>query len=72
MKRLALVAAIFAVAACSSKAKPAADTGAAMKEATPAPAMSDSSAMKSDTGMKMDSTMKKDTSMKAMDSKKKK
>lgn len=70
MKRLALIAAMFAIAACSSQAKPAADTGAAMKEAAPAPAMSDSSAMKSDTGMKMDST-KKDTSMKAMDTKKK-
>ncbi len=68
MKRLALIAAMFAVAACSSQAKPAADTGAAMKQA--APAMSDSSAMKADTGMKMDST-NKDTSMKAMDTKKK-
>lgn len=74
MKRLALVAAVVAVAACSSSQKPAADTSNAMK-AAPAPAMADSSAMKTDstkkdtTAMKADST-KKDTSMKGMDMKK--
>jgi hypothetical protein len=47
MKRLALVAAVFALAACAKKDEtPAADTSAAM---TPAPAVTD-------TGMKMDST----------------
>lgn len=71
MKRLALIAAVFAVAACSSQSKPAAESGNAMKAAAPA---MDSSAMKmdstkADTGMKMDST-KKDTSKKAMDTKK--
>ncbi len=64
MKRLALVAAVFAVAACSSQSKPAADTSAAM---APAPAM----APATDTGaMKMDTT-KKDTSAKKMDTTKK-
>jgi hypothetical protein len=84
MKRLALVAAVFAVAACSSGAKPAADTGSAMKAAAPA---ADTSAMKMDTTKKdstttttttttsttttkMDTT-KKDTTKKAMDTKKK-
>jgi hypothetical protein len=68
MKRLALVAAVFAVAACSQKAKPAADTGAAMAPAA-APAATDTSAAKTDTtkkdttAMKMDTT-KKDTSKK--------
>ncbi|HEX8724117.1 MAG TPA: hypothetical protein VF737_01855 [Gemmatimonadaceae bacterium] len=63
MKRLALIAAMFAVAACSKQAQPAADTSAAMKPA-PAAAAPDTSAMKADTGMKMDTT-KKDTTKKA-------
>lgn len=47
MKRLALVAAVFALAACAKKDEtPAADTSAAM---APAPAVTD-------TGMKMDTT----------------
>jgi hypothetical protein len=47
MKRLALVAAVFALAACAKKDEtPAADTSAAM---APAPAVVD-------TGMKMDTT----------------
>ena len=47
MKRLALVAAVFALAACAKKDEtPAADTSAAM---APAPAVSD-------TGMAMSST----------------
>lgn len=52
MKRIALVAAVVALAACSPKDEPAVvDTGAAM---APAPAMMD-------TGMKMDSAMMMDT-----------
>lgn len=60
MKRLALVAAVFALAACAKKDEtPVADTSAAM---APAPAVMD-------TGMKMDSmaassTMMKDTTKK--------
>ncbi|MDQ6718365.1 MAG: hypothetical protein M3Z17_08485 [Gemmatimonadota bacterium] len=47
MKRLALVAAVFALAACAKKDEtPAADTSAAM---APAPAVTD-------TAMKMDTT----------------
>lgn len=54
MKRLALVAAVFALAACAKKDEtPAADTSAAM---APAPAVTD-------TGMKMDSTAMSSTSM---------
>ena len=60
MKRLALIAAMFAVAACSKQAQPAADTSAAMKPA-PAAAAPDTSAMKADTGMKMDTTKKDST-----------
>lgn len=46
MKRLALVAAVFALAACAKKDEAVVDTSAAM---APAPAVMD-------TGMKMDST----------------
>jgi hypothetical protein len=64
MKRLALVAAVLALAACKTKEEaPPADTTAAPAMA-PAPAADsmkkDSAMMKMDTGMKMDS-MKKDT-----------
>jgi hypothetical protein len=53
MKRIALVAAVLALAACTKKDEAAVDTGAAM---APAPAM--------DTGMRMmDSTMMKDSMM---------
>ncbi len=53
MKRIALVAAILALAACTKKEETPVDTGAAM---APAPAM--------DTGMKMmDSTAMKDSMM---------
>lgn len=56
MKRLALVAAVLVIAACSTKETPKADTAAAMM--APAPAMSD-------TGMKMDSAAARmDTAMK--------
>ena len=56
MKRIALVAAILALAACTKKEETPVDTGAAM---APAPAAMD-------TGMKMapDSTMIKDSLMK--------
>ncbi len=59
MKRLALVAAVFALAACAKKDETPVDTSAAM---APAPAVTD-------TGMKMDSmamssTMMKDTTKK--------
>ncbi len=54
MKRIALVAAILALAACAKKDEAAVDTGAAM---APAPAAMD-------TGMKMmDPTMMKDSMM---------
>jgi len=54
MKRIALVAAILALAACAKKDEAAVDTGAAM---APAPAAMD-------TGMRMmDSTMMKDSMM---------
>ena len=55
MKRLALVAAVLALAACNTKEETPLDTAAAPAMA-PAPA--------TDTTMKMDSTMKMDTSMK--------
>jgi uncharacterized lipoprotein YajG len=55
MKRIALVAAVLVLAACSKKDNAAVDTGAAM---APAPAAMD-------TGMKvMDSTMMKDSIVK--------
>ncbi|HVF39348.1 MAG TPA: hypothetical protein VM939_05560 [Gemmatimonadaceae bacterium] len=62
MKRIALVAAVLALAACSPKADEAAvDTGAAM---APAPAAMD-------TGMKMmDTTMMKDSAAMADTTKK--
>ena len=55
MKRIALVVAVLALAACTKKDEAPVDTGAAM---APAPAAMD-------TGMKMmDSTMMKDSMMK--------
>ena len=57
MKRLALVAAVLVIAACSTKETPKADTAAPAM--APAPAMTD-------TGMKMDSAAAKiDTTKKA-------
>jgi uncharacterized lipoprotein YajG len=64
MKRLTLVAAVFALAACSTKEQAPADTAAA-PAMTPAPAATDSAAMPMDTTMKMDSTMKTDSAHKA-------
>ena len=58
MKRLALVAAVLALAACKTENKPAADTAAAPAMA-PAPV---DTGMKMDTAaIKMDTTMKTDT-----------
>ncbi len=54
MKRIALVAAFLALAACAKKEETPVDTGAAM---APAPAAMD-------TGMKMPDTTMKDTTMK--------
>ena len=57
MKRLALVAAVFVLAACSTKEQtPAADTSAAAMTPAPAPAPATDSA-----AMPMDTTMKTDT-----------
>ena len=65
MKRLALVAAVFALAACSTKEQaPAADT--TTPAMTPAPA-----ATPADSGMKMDSTMKHDSTAMPADTTKK-
>ena len=61
MKRLALVAAVLALAACKTKEETPVDTAAAPAMA-PAPAAD--TTMKMDTAMKMDTTMKKDTTTK--------
>ncbi len=64
MKRIAIVAAILALAACTKKDEAPVDTGAAM---APAPAAMDTGAMMApmDTGMKMmDSAMMKDSTKK--------
>ena len=64
MKRLALVAAVLTLAACTTKeTKNETTDSAAVMAPAPAPAMSD-------TGMKKDSTMMHDSTMK-MDSTKK-
>jgi hypothetical protein len=62
MKRLALVAAVLAVAACSSQSKPAADTSAPAMAPAAAPAATDTT--KKDTSMAKMDTTKKDTAMK--------
>jgi len=63
MKRLAFVAAVFAVAACSKSEQATKDTTPAMAPA-PAPAAAPDTGMKmGDTTKKMDST-KKDTTKK--------
>ena len=68
MKRLALVAAVLAVAACTTKKEePATDTAAPAM--APAPATTDTG-MKMDTTMKTDSAMKHDSAMKADSAKK--
>jgi len=66
MKRLALFAAVLAVAACSTKEAPKTDTAAPAMAPAPAPAAAD-------TGMKMDSAaMKMDTAAAKMDTASKK
>lgn len=60
MKRLALVAAVLALAACKTKEEAPADTTASPAMA-PMPA---ADSMKKDSGMMMDSSMKMDTGMK--------
>jgi hypothetical protein len=58
MKRLALVAAVLVIAACSTKETPKADTAAPAM--APAPAMADTAAMKMDSAAaKMDTAAKK-------------
>jgi hypothetical protein len=61
MKRLALTAAVLALAACSGSKTETVDTAAlAAPATTPAPATMDSAAMKMDSAaMKMDSTAMK-------------
>jgi uncharacterized lipoprotein YajG len=65
MKRLALVAAVLVLAACSTQEKPAADTAAPAMAPAPAPAMSaDSMSHDSTAAAKMDTTVKADTTKK--------
>ena len=59
MKRLAFVAAVLAVTACSKSDEAKPDTAAPAMAPAPAPAAT------TDTGMKMDSTHKMDSTMKA-------
>ena len=61
MKRLALVAAVLMVAACSTEKPPAKDTTTPAMAPAPAPA-----AAPADTGMKMDTTKKDTTKMGGM------
>ena len=61
MKRIALVAAILVLAACSKKDETPVDTGAAM---APAPAATDTSAMKMTDSTAMKDSMMKDSLMK--------
>ena len=58
MKRIALVAAVIVLAACSPKDEAPVDTSAAM---APAPAAMDTGMMMMDTTAMMDTTMKADT-----------
>ena len=59
MKRLAFVAAVLAVTACSKTGEAAKDTTTPAMAPAPAPAAA------TDTGMKMDSTHKMDSTAKA-------
>ncbi len=71
MKRLALVAAVLVVAACSTKETPKADTAAPAM--APAPAAADTGMKMDSASMKMDSAAAKmDTAAKKMDSASKK
>jgi hypothetical protein len=62
MKRLALVAAVLAVTACSKSENAAKDTTTPAMAPAPAPAAAVDTGMKMDTTHKMDTTMKMDTS----------
>jgi hypothetical protein len=59
MKRLALVAAVLVIAACSTKETPKADTAAPAM--APAPAMTDTGMKMDSAAAKMDTTKKADT-----------
>ena len=61
MKRLAFVAAVLAVTACSKSDDKAADTTTPAMAPAPAPAATVDTGMKMDTTHKMDTTMKMDT-----------
>ncbi|HEX2722552.1 MAG TPA: hypothetical protein VHM24_06505 [Gemmatimonadaceae bacterium] len=61
MKRIALVAAVLALAACTKKDEAPVDTGAAM---APAPAAMDTGMKMMDSTAMMTDTMKKDSAMK--------
>ena len=63
MKRLALVASVFVLAACSAKDTATTDSTAAAMAPAPAPAatMPMDTGMKADTGMMKTDTMKSDT-----------
>jgi len=63
MKRLAFVAAVLAVAACSKNEAAKQDTTPPAMAPAPAPAATDTG-MKMDTTHKMDTTMKMDTTKK--------
>jgi hypothetical protein len=66
MKRLALVAAVLVIAACSTKETPKADTAAPAM--APAPAVTDSGMKMDSAAAKMDTAMKKaDTAAKKID-----
>jgi len=65
MKRLALVAAVLVIAACSTKETPKADTAAPAM--APAPVVTDSATKLDSAAAKMDTAMKKaDTANKAI------
>ena len=61
MKRIALVAAVLALAACTKKDEAPVDTGAAM---APAPAAMDTGMKMMDSASMMDTTAKVDTTKK--------
>ena len=63
MKRIAIVAAVIALAACTKKDEAPVDTGAAMAPA-PAPAAMDTGMKMMDSASMMDTTAKADTTKK--------
>ncbi len=71
MKRLAFVAAVLAVSACSKSENAAKDTTTPAMAPAPAPAAATDTGMKmADTTHKMDTTMKADTTKKKEEKKK--